>query len=302
MISELSTTQRWVVLGAAGMLGQDMVAVAEAAGRRVTALRRTDVDITDASAVRDAVAGHDVVVNCAGWTAVDDAEAHEADAFAANATGVANLARAAASSGARLVHVSTDYVFDGGATRPYPEDAPVAPRSAYGRTKVAGEWAVRALAPDALVVRTAWLYGAGGRCFPKTIARVAGERDRLRVVDDQIGQPTWTADLAHLVERLVAAQVSGGIYHGTASGQVTWHGFAREVVVAAGLTTPVDPTTSAAYRLPALRPAYSVLGHDLLRAVGVEPIGDWADRWKAAAPAVLDVDGGEGQPSSRLSR
>ena len=221
MTSGHSTKQRWVVFGAAGMLGQDAAAVAEAAGHEVTRLRRSDLDITDAVAVLDAVAGHDVVVNCAGWTAVDDAETHEAEAFAVNATGAAHLARAATASGARLVHVSTDYVFDGGATRPYPEDAPVAPRSAYGRTKAAGEWAVRALAPNALVVRTAWLYGAGGRCFPQTIARVAGERDRLSVVDDQTGQPTWTADLADLIVRLVGAGAPGGLYHGTASGQVS---------------------------------------------------------------------------------
>jgi dTDP-4-dehydrorhamnose reductase len=287
MTEEKKPTQRWLVVGAAGMLGQDMVAAATAAGHQVTGFGRKDLDITSASAVRDAVAGHDVVVNCAAWTAVDDAETHEAEAFVINATGAANLARAAAASGARLVQVSTDYVFDGGATRPYPEDAPVAPRSAYGRTKAAGEWAVRAEALDAVVVRTAWLYGAGGRCFPRTIARAAGQRDRLSVVDDQTGQPTWTADLADLIVRLVAARVPGGIYHGTSSGQVTWCGFAREVVAATGLVTPVDTTTSAAYQLPAPRPAYSVLGHDRLREVGVEPIGDWAERWKAAAPVVL---------------
>ncbi|WP_189671756.1 dTDP-4-dehydrorhamnose reductase [Promicromonospora soli] len=287
LAEEHGPAQRWLVVGAAGMLGQDVVAAATDAGHQVTALRRTDLDITSTSAARDAVAGHDVVVNCAAWTAVDDAETHEAEAFAVNATGAANLARAATASGARLVLVSTDYVFDGGATRPYPEDAPVRPRSAYGRTKAAGEWAVRAEAPDAVVVRTAWLYGAGGRCFPRTIARAAGERDRLSVVDDQTGQPTWTVDLADLIVRLVAARVPGGIYHGTSSGQVTWCGFAREVVAATGLVTPVDATTSAAYQLPAPRPAYSVLGHDRLREVGVEPIGDWAERWKAAAPTVL---------------
>lgn len=281
------SARRWLVVGAAGMLGQDVVAAAGAAGHHVAGVGRGELDVTDAAAARAAVVGYDVVVNCAAWTAVDDAETHEAEAFAVNATGAANLARAATAAGARLVHVSTDYVFDGAATVPYAEDAPVRPRSAYGRTKAAGEWAVRAEAPDAVVVRTAWLYGAGGRCFPRTIARVAGERDRLSVVDDQTGQPTWTADLADLVVRLVEAGAPGGIYHGTSSGQVTWCGFAREVVAAAGSTTPVDPTTSAAYQLPAPRPAYSVLGHDRLRAVGVEPIGDWADRWKAAAPAVL---------------
>lgn len=281
------TAQRWLVVGAAGMLGQDVLAAAVDTGHEASGVGRRDLDVTDAAAARDAVAGYDVVVNCAAWTAVDDAETHEAEAFAVNATGAANLARATAAAGARLVHVSTDYVFDGGASEPYPEDAPVAPRSAYGRTKAAGEWAVRAEAPDAVVVRTAWLYGAGGRCFPKTIARVASERDRLSVVDDQTGQPTWTADLADLIVRLVAAEAPGGIYHGTSSGQVTWCGFAREVVAAAGLATPVDTTTSAAYQLPAPRPAYSVLGHDRLREVGVEPIGDWAERWKVAAPMVL---------------
>lgn len=287
MTKTQGTAQRWLVVGAAGMLGQDVLTAAAHAGHHVAGVGRSELDVTDAAAARDAVAGYDVVVNCAAWTAVDDAETHEAEAFAVNATGAANLARATAAAGARLVHVSTDYVFDGGATAPYPEHAPVRPRSAYGRTKAAGEWAVRAEAPDALVVRTAWLYGAGGRCFPKTIARVAGERDRLSVVDDQTGQPTWTADLADLIVRLVAAQAPGGIYHGTSSGQVTWCGFAREVVAASGLATPVDTTTSAAYQLPAPRPAYSVLGHDRLREVGVAPIGDWADRWKVAAPAVL---------------
>ncbi|MFI9485493.1 dTDP-4-dehydrorhamnose reductase [Promicromonospora sp. NPDC052451] len=279
--------QRWLVVGAAGMLGQDVLAAATRAGHEVSGAGRAELDVTDAVAVRGAVAGYDVVVNCAAWTAVDAAEEHEAEAFAVNATAAAHLARAAAAAGARLVHVSTDYVFDGVATEPYPEDAPVAPRSAYGRTKAAGEWAVRAEAPDAVVVRTAWLYGAGGRCFPRTIARVAGERDRLSVVDDQTGQPTWTADVADLIVRLVAARVPGGIYHGTSSGQVTWWGFAREVVASAGHATPVDTTTSAEYQLPAPRPAYSVLGHARLRAVGVEPIGDWAERWKVAAPEVL---------------
>lgn len=284
---EQGPAQRWLVVGAAGMLGRDVVAVVRDAGYQVTGLGRGELDITDAVATRDAVASHDVVVNCAAWTAVDNAETDEAAAFAVNATGAANLARATAAGGALLVHLSTDYVFDGGATEPYPEDAPVRPGSAYGRTKAAGEWAVRAEAPDTVVVRTAWLYGAGGRCFPRTIARAAGERDRLSVVDDQTGQPTWTADVADLIVRLVAARAPGGVYHGTSSGQVTWWGFARAVVASSGRTTPVDRTTAAAYQLPAPRPAYSVLGHDRLRAVGVAPIGDWAERWAVASPTVL---------------
>jgi dTDP-4-dehydrorhamnose reductase len=186
------------------------------------------------------------------------------------------------------VHVSTDYVFDGHASTPYAEDAPVAPRSAYGRTKCAGEWAVRSAAPDHLVVRTAWLYGAHGPCFPRTIVRVMGERGAIDVVDDQLGQPTWTADLADLIHRLVVAGAPAGTYHGTSSGRTSWHGFAAAAVRSAGLdATAVAPTTSDAFVRPAPRPAYSVLGHDALRAAGVEPIGDWAQRWDEAAPIVL---------------
>ena len=176
----------------------------------------------------------------------------------------------------------------GAAASPSAEDAAPAPRSAYGRSKLAGEWAVRSENPRHLVVRTAWLYGAHGPCFPKTIARVAAERGALDVVADQVGQPTWTVDLADLVVRLVAADAPAGVYHGTSSGEVSWHGFAQAVVAAAGLDPEiVRPTTSDAYVRPAARPTYSVLGHDALRAVGVAPIGDWSQRWAAAASEVL---------------
>jgi len=269
------------------MLGHDLLDVLTAAGHDVTGLGRADVDVTDAQAVRAAVVGYDVVVNAAAWTAVDDAEEHEAQAFDVNATAAAHIARAAAEAGARLVHVSTDYVFDGAATEPYAEDAPIAPRSAYGRTKGAGEWAVRAEAPDHLIVRTAWLYGAHGGCFPKTMARLGAEKDQLAVVDDQVGQPTWTRDLAELIVRLVDAEAHVGMYHGTSSGQTSWFGFTQRILTSASLDTPLEPTTSAAFVRPAPRPAYSVLGHDALRAAGVEPIGDWAERWEAAAPTVL---------------
>lgn len=279
---------RWLVTGANGMLGQDLVALLRERGHEVTAVDRSQLDITDAPAVAGAVDGHDVVANVAAYTAVDAAEEQESAAFAVNATGPQLLARAARAAGARMVQVSTDYVFEGHAAAPYAEDAPMAPRSAYGRTKAAGEWAVRAEQPDHLVVRTAWLYGAHGGCFPKTIARVAAERGGLDVVDDQVGQPTWTVDLADFVERLVAAGAPAGTYHGTSSGQVSWHGFAQAVVGAAGLDPEiVRPTTSEAFVRPAPRPAYSVLGHDAAVAAGVAPIGDWAARWQAAAAGVL---------------
>ncbi|WP_087508085.1 dTDP-4-dehydrorhamnose reductase [Cellulomonas iranensis] len=279
---------RWLVTGARGMLGQDLVARVRADGHEVVALDRDEHDITDGAAVLDAVAGFDVVANCAAWTAVDDAETREAEAFAVNAVGPQALARAAVRHGARLVQVSTDYVFDGHATDPYAEDGFAAPRSAYGRTKLAGEWAVRAAGADHLILRTAWLYGAGGSCFPKTIARVARERGSLDVVDDQAGQPTWTVDVADLAVRLVDGGAPAGTYHATSSGRTTWCGFARAVVAAAGLDPQiVRPTTSEGAARAAERPAFSVLGHDALRAVGVEPIGDWQQRWAAAAPEVL---------------
>lgn len=280
---------RWLVTGSNGMLGKDLVALLGARpGDEVTAADRATLNVTDAVAVDTLVAGHDVVVNCAAWTAVDDAETSEGPAFDVNGTGAAHLARAADRHGARIVQVSTDYVFDGRASSPYREDAPVGPRSAYGRTKAAGEWAVRSLAANHLVVRTAWLYGEHGPCFPKTVLRIVRERGGIDVVDDQIGQPTWTADLADLVVRLVDADAAPGTYHGTSSGNVSWWGFAREVVAAAGLDPElVRTTTSDSFVRPAPRPSYSVLGHDAFRALDVAPIGPWAERWRAAAPALV---------------
>lgn len=279
---------RILVTGAAGMLGRDLSQDLGVAGAAITALSRAELDLTDPAACTKAVERHDVVVNAAAWTAVDDAEAHEREAFAVNAVGAANLAQACDDAGARLVHISTDYVFDGTSTTPYAESTPLAPASAYGRTKAAGEWAVRAHCPDSLVVRTAWLYGAHGRCFPRTIAAALTERPTLDVVSDQVGQPTWTRDVAELVRELLAAQVPAGTYHATAGGQTSWHGFARAVALAAGADPDrVHETTSADFVRPAARPAYSVLGHRTLEQAGVQPIGAWDERWAVAAPAVL---------------
>ncbi|MCL2090409.1 MAG: dTDP-4-dehydrorhamnose reductase [Micrococcales bacterium] len=279
---------RWLVVGAEGMLGTDLMRVVTAAGHEAVGVDRGDVDITVPGSLDPWLSGTGVVVNCAAWTAVDAAEDHEPEAFAVNAVGAALTARAAAAVGARMVQVSTDYVFDGQASAPYGEGTPMRPRSAYGRTKAAGEWAVRAEARDCLVVRTAWLYGAHGPCFPRTIARIAAERGEVAVVDDQTGQPTWTVDLADLVLRLVDAGAPSGTYHGTSSGQTSWFDLAQAAVAAAGQDAGVvTPTTSEQFVRPAPRPQYSVLGHEALERIGVAPIGDWRTRWQAAAAQVM---------------
>lgn len=279
--------RHWLVAGAGGMLGRDVLAALD--GEAVTSATRADLDVTDAAAVAAAVDGHDVVVNCAAWTAVDDAEEREGAAFDVNATGAANLAAACAASGAWLVHVSTDYVFDGSPAEPvpYPETAPLRPRSAYGRTKAAGEWAVRALLPDRhLVLRTAWLYGEHGPNFVRTMARLAAERDTVDVVDDQAGQPTWSRDVARRVVEVVDAGAPSGTYHATSGGRTTWFGLARATFELLGADPArVRPTTSAAYRRPAPRPAWSVLGHDGWAAAGLSPLRGWQEALREAAGA-----------------
>jgi dTDP-4-dehydrorhamnose reductase len=291
---------KWLVTGSDGMLGTDLVEVLRSSGEDVTATTLTTLDITDDGAVETTVEGHDVVVNTAAWTAVDDAEKNEPAAAAVNAEAPRLLARAARQHGARLVQVSTDYVFDGSARTPYAEDAPTAPTSAYGRTKASGEQAVREELPDGhLLVRTAWLYGAHGGCFPKTIARVARERGGVDVVNDQEGQPTWTRDVADLIVRLVHADAPSGTYHATSSGQCTWYDFAQMVVVAAGLeSSTVQPTTSESVEGAARRPAYSVLGHEALHRIGLTPIDEWEQRWAVAAPAVLAHDQSHERPTA----
>jgi dTDP-4-dehydrorhamnose reductase len=296
---------RWLVTGAAGMLGRDLTDLLRAKGEEFTALARVDLDITDPAGVAKAVSvvKPDVVVNCAAWTAVDAAEEHEEAAFAINAGGAVNLAAACASVGALLVHPSTDYVFDGHASAPYAEDAPTAPSGAYGRTKLAGEQAVRAALPDAsYIVRTAWLYGAHGKNFVKTMLRLARNGTSPGVVADQHGQPTWTADVAAQIYALIDNAAPAGTYHATSSGQTTWFGFAEEVFTlyqgqSQGQNQDEDserlrltprPITTADYPTPAKRPAYSVLGHDAWHAAGISPISDWKDALRRAFPALLE--------------
>lgn len=281
---------RLLVTGGHGMLAYDLVPRAERAGHHVRALGRDDLDITDLDAVDAAVRAADVVVNAAAWTAVDDAEEHEAEAFGVNAVGAANLARAAHRHGATLVHISTDYVFDGVATTPYPVDAPIAPRSAYGRTKAAGEWAVRSECPRHFVLRTAWLYGAGGRNFVSTMARLAAERDTVSVVDDQTGGPTWTADLADRILQLIGGEAAYGTYHATNTGTTTWCGLAREVFAALGHDPArVLAVTSEQFPQAATRPRFSVLAQDRWQRVGLDPMRDWRTALASAIATMPDL-------------
>lgn len=276
---------RVLVTGANGMLGRDLQEAL--VGHEVTALRRADLDVTDPEAVDAAVSGHDAVVNCAAYTKVDDAEAHEAEAYAVNATGPANLAAACARRGARLVTISTDYVFDGTATSPYEEDRPRDPLNAYGRTKAAGEeLALQRHPGGTYVVRTAWLYGAHGPNFARTMLQLAASRDTWSVVDDQVGQPTWTADLAAQIVRLLESEAPAGVYHGTNSGEATWYEFARAVLEEAGLDPErIQPTDSSAFVRPAPRPAYSVLAHGGWARAGLAPMRPWREALRAAAAA-----------------
>ena len=270
---------RWLVTGAGGQLGHDLQAHLLAAGATVTAVTRAELDVTDAAAV-DAVVAQarpDVVVNAAAYTAVDAAETDEDRALAVNGEGPRVLAAAAAGTGARLLHVSTDYVFDGTATSPYRPDSPTAPRSAYGRTKLAGEQAVREAYPDGgYVVRTAWVYGRHGKNFVATMARLEAERDTLSVVDDQRGSPTWSRDLAAGLVELGAADVPAGVFHATGAGDTTWCGFARAVFAELGADPArVQAITSDQYPVPAPRPAYSVLSGEEWAAAGLTPLPDW---------------------------
>lgn len=273
---------KWLVTGAAGLLGRDLAAVLSADPEvDLTAMSRARLDITDASAVRAAVAGQDIVVNAAAWTDVDGAETDEEGAAAVNAGGTENVAAACARSGSILLQISTDYVFPGEATAPYPEDAPVAPVNAYGRTKAAGEGAVHAILPErGFVVRTAWLYGEHGRNFVGTILQKAVRGERLTAVQDVAGQPTWSFALARQLAELGRAALTGtappGIYHGTASGSTSWYGLARAVLELAGLDLSlVRPVSSDAFSRPARRPAFSVLGHDSWAKTGIPPLAHW---------------------------
>jgi dTDP-4-dehydrorhamnose reductase len=252
------SAMRLLVTGAAGMLGRDVVAAARDAGHEVAALARADLDITDAEAVSSAIrdARPDAVINCAAWTDVDGAEADEAGATAVNGAGAGNIA--AAAGDALVVHVSSDYVFDGEASEPYPEDAATGPRSAYGRSKLAGEQAVARAAGRAVIVRSSWLFGPHGRNFVDTMRRLGAERDELAVVDDQVGCPTYTGHLAPALVS-IAEQGTTGVLHVAGGGRCSWFDLAVATFEETGLRCDVRRQSTADAGRPAPRPAFSAL-------------------------------------------
>ncbi len=275
-----------LITGAGGMLAWAVRREFQARGHEVEALGRTALDITVAAMVADVVKAlrPDAVVQCAAYTRVDDAEREEAEAYRVNAEGTRYLARACRAVGARLVYPSTDYIFDGRATSPYSPDAPANPLGAYGRSKLAGEAAARE-AEDYLVVRTSWLYGAGGRNFVSTILERARRGEPLRVVDDQRGSPTWTGSLARVIAGLVEERAPTAVYHATNRGETTWYGLAREALEQAGLEAEITPVTTGEFPRPAPRPAYSVLDRAGTEAVVGEIMG-WRE---ALALALVDL-------------
>jgi dTDP-4-dehydrorhamnose reductase len=271
---------RLLVLGADGQLGSDVVRLLSPTVE-VTARTADELDVTDRARLRQAVEASrpDVVINCAAYTAVDRAETEQDAAHRVNVLGARNVAQSAERIGARVVYFSTDYVFDGTATEPYDEDAPTAPLSVYGRTKLLGEQATREANPDHLILRLAWLYGRTGRNFVRTVLRLARAKDELRIVDDQVGSPTFTEDVVH---QLLTAIQDGcsGTYHCVNTGQATWHAFASRIVRRLGLNVPVIPIRTLDYPTPARRPAYSVLADrrfDLEQLNGMRPWEDALD-------------------------
>lgn len=281
---------RVLITGSGGQLGTDVARFSEASGDDVIAARHTDLDVSDRDAVHGAVSTlrPDVVINCAAWTAVDACESDPDRAMAQNALAVRWLAESCDRTNARLVHISTDYVFDGTLDRPYIESDIPAPQSVYGASKLAGEHEALALGTSATIVRTSWVCSENGSNMVKTIMRLAGTRTELAFVDDQVGNPTFTADLAPMIRRLAVDRRSG-IHHVTNQTSTSWYGFAREVVAAMGKDPDmVRPITTAELQppRPARRPANSVLDNMVLRSAGVALLRDFPEPLRETVKAL----------------
>ncbi len=266
---------RVTIFGSSGLLGKALIH--EWSGDEVTGLRSQDADIRDADGVRRVVreTHADWIVLAAAYTDVDGCESNQHLAFAVNRDGAANVAAAAKEIGARLLFLSSDYVFDGKKSTPYEIDDARNPQSVYGCSKAEAEIKLLELLPECCIVRTSWLFGIGGKCFPDTILKLAANRPELDVVDDQRGSPTYVVDLARAIPQL-CRQNAGGIVHVTNAGDCTWFEFAQEIVRCTGLPTTVRPVSSAQMARPAPRPAYSVLSPARLRELRIE-MPSWRD-------------------------
>ena len=289
----------WLITGGSGQLG---IAVSQELGDRgriFKAWNSIDLNITQGPIVRDFVSdlSPKVIINCAAWTDVDGAETNEREASRVNRDGAENIAMAAKHCGAKLIHLSTDYVFSGEGNTPWQVDDKIEPQSAYGRTKAEGESRVLAIYPEnASIVRTAWLYSPWGKNFAKTMTRLAinGEGE-VRVVNDQTGQPTSAVDLAKQLVELGLSSSPAGTYHGTNSGEATWFEFAQEIFKLAGAdANRVVPVSSSEYPRPAKRPAYSVLSHDACAKTSIKPMRDWRIALEEAMPAIISAVKAEG--------
>ena len=276
-----------LVTGATGQLGSEVAAAYERLGHEVIATDRRTLDFMQPAQAAALIQSQqpDWVINCAAYTQVDKAESEPEAAFTVNRDTPGQLAQTVAGYGGRLLQVSTDFVFDGKQTRPYVEDDTPNPLGVYGRSKLEGEQAVLAALPTATLLRTAWVYGAHGHNFVKTMLRVAGEGKPLRVVSDQIGSPTWTTDIVTAMTALVDRQASG-VFHFTAAGETSWHGFASAILEEASRigfdikTDSVEPIPTTDYPTPATRPAYSVLNTDKIKPCLSAPVPGWRDSLK----------------------
>ena len=284
----------WLITGGSGQLG---IAVSQELGERgivFHAWGSQDLDITKGPIVLDLISqlSPKVIINCAAWTDVDGAETNELQALRVNSDGADNLATAAKLGSLKLIHVSTDYVFSGESQTPWQVSDEINPQSAYGRTKAEGESRVKAVYPEnSFIMRTAWLYSPWGKNFAKTMTRVAIKSEgEVRVVNDQVGQPTSAIDLAKQLVELGLSTAPTGIYHGTNSGQTTWFEFAQEIFSLAGADiSRVIPVSTSEFPRPAKRPAYSVLGHDAWAKSSVKPMRDWRIALAEATPAIISA-------------
>jgi dTDP-4-dehydrorhamnose reductase len=284
----------WLITGGSGQLGIALSEELYSNGLVFTAFGSKDLDITQGQVVRDLVSqvSPTVIINCAAWTDVDAAETKEALASKVNRDGAEYIALAAKICGAKLIHVSTDYVFSGESETPWQVADEINPKSAYGRTKADGEDRVLRTHPEnSTIVRTAWLYSPWGKNFAKTMTRLALNGDgEVRVVNDQKGQPTSAADLAKQLVELSLSSLPAGVYHGTNSGQATWFEFAQEIFKLSGAdVNRVIPVSSSEYLRPAKRPSYSVLSHDSWATTSIKPMRDWRIALIEAMPAIISA-------------